>query len=83
MRMAAEKRMDRFKQLWWQDTQEMRVQFLGQEDHVEEEMATLSSILARKIPWTGDHLTGYSLWFHKELDTTEHSLTGTGSHAPQ
>ena len=30
----------------------MRVQSLGQEDPTEEEMATLSSILAWKIPWT-------------------------------
>ena len=32
--------------------QEIRVHFLGQEDPLEEEMATHSSILAWKIPWT-------------------------------
>ena len=32
--------------------QEMPVQSLGQEDSLEEEMATHSSILAWKIPWT-------------------------------
>ena len=32
--------------------QEMQVQFLGQEDALEKEMATHSSILAWKIPWT-------------------------------
>ena len=32
--------------------QEMRVQSLGQEDALEKEMATHSSILAWKIPWT-------------------------------
>ena len=32
--------------------QETRVQFLGQEDPLEEEMAIHSSILAWKIPWT-------------------------------
>ena len=32
--------------------QETRVQSLGQEDLLEQEMATHSSILARKIPWT-------------------------------
>ena len=32
--------------------QEMGVRFLGQEDPLEEEMATHSSILAWKIPWT-------------------------------
>ena len=37
-----------------QETQEMRVQSLGQEDPLEEEMATHSSILAWKIPWTED-----------------------------
>ena len=30
---------------------ETRVQFLGREDPQEEEMATHSSILARRIPW--------------------------------
>ena len=32
--------------------QETRVQSLGQEDHLEKEMATHSSILAWRIPWT-------------------------------
>ena len=32
--------------------QEMQVQPLGQEDPLEEEMATHSSIIAWKIPWT-------------------------------
>ena len=32
--------------------QEPRVQSLGQEDPLEKEMATHSSILAREIPWT-------------------------------
>ena len=32
--------------------QEMRVQSLGQEDPLEEDMETHSSILAWKIPWT-------------------------------
>ena len=35
-----------------QETQEMRVQFLGWEDPLEEEMATYCSILAWRIPWT-------------------------------
>ena len=35
-----------------QETPETRVQSLGQEDPLEEEMATHSSILAWKIPWT-------------------------------
>ena len=33
-----------------QETQEMRVQSLGQQDPLEEEMATHSSILAWRIP---------------------------------
>ena len=32
--------------------QETQVQFLGQEDPMEKEMATRSSILAWRIPWT-------------------------------
>ena len=32
--------------------QETRVQSLGQEDPLEKEMATHSSILAERIPWT-------------------------------
>ena len=33
---------------------EIWVRSLGQEDTLEKEMATHSSILARKIPWTGE-----------------------------
>ena len=35
-----------------QETQEMWIQSLGPEDPLEKEMATHSSILAWKIPWT-------------------------------
>ena len=35
-----------------QETQETWVLFLGQEDPLEEDMATHSSILGWKIPWT-------------------------------
>ena len=35
-----------------QEMQETWVQSLGWEDPLEEEMATLSSVLAWKIPWT-------------------------------
>ena len=34
------------------ETQETLVRFLGREDPLEEEMATHSSILAWRIPWT-------------------------------
>ena len=48
-------------------TWETWVQSLGQEDLLEEEMASHSSILAWKIPWS---LVGYSPWGLKELGTT-------------
>ena len=35
-----------------QKTQETQVRSLGQEEPLEEEMATCSSLLALKIPWT-------------------------------
>ena len=35
-----------------QETQEMQFQSLGQENALEEDMATHSSILAWEIPWT-------------------------------
>ena len=34
--------------------QEMQVQSMGGKDPLEKEMATLSSILAWEIPWTGE-----------------------------
>ena len=37
-----------------QETQEMRVQSLGWEDSLEKEMATYSSVLAWRIPGTGE-----------------------------
>ena len=48
----------------------MWVRSLGQEDPLEEEMTTHSSILAWRIPWT-ENLVGYSPWGHKESDMTE------------
>ena len=53
-----------------QKTQEMQVGFLDQEDPLEPEMATHSSILVWEIPWT-EELEGYSPYCQKELDTTE------------
>ena len=47
--------------------QEMQARSWGQEDPLEREMATHSSILARRIPWTEEPL-GYSPWGRKELD---------------
>ena len=53
-----------------QEMQETWVLSLGQENPLEEEMATHSSILARKILWTEEPV-GYSLWGHEELNMAE------------
>ena len=45
--------------------------FLGQEDSLEKGMATHSSILAWRIPWTEEPGGLYSPWSCKELDMTE------------
>ena len=45
-----------------------QVQFMGQEDPLEREMATHSSTLAWKIPWMEEPV-GYSPWGHKESDS--------------
>ena len=47
----------------------MWVRSLGQEEPLEEDTATHSSILAWEIPWTEEPV-GYSPWGHKELDAT-------------
>ena len=52
-----------------QETQEMWIRTLGGEDTLEEEMATHSSILDWKIPWTEEPV-GYSSNGQKELDMT-------------
>ena len=49
--------------------QETWIWSLGQEDPLEKEMATHSSILAWEIPWTEE--PGYSPWGHKKSDVTE------------
>ena len=54
--------------------QKAQVQSPGWEDLLEKEMATYSTVLAWKIPWTekpGRSLVGYSPRGHKESDTTE------------
>ena len=48
--------------------QETWVQSLDWEDLLEKGMATHSSTLAWKIPWT-EEPGGYSPWGHKESDT--------------
>ena len=53
-----------------QETEEMWVQSLGQEDLLEKEMATHSSVLPGKSHGQRS-LEGFSPWGHKESDTTE------------
>ena len=55
--------------------QEMWVRSLGLEDPLEKEMATLSSTLARRIPWT-EEPGGLQSMGLQESDTTE-QLTHT------
>ena len=50
--------------------QETRVQFLGQEDPLEKEMATHSNIFAWRIPWTEEPGKLQSMGL-QELDMTE------------
>ena len=49
---------------------ETRVQSLDGEDPLEKGMATHSSILAWRIPWT-EEPGGLQSWGHKKWDTTE------------
>ena len=46
--------------------QKTLVRSLGQEDPLEEEVATYSSILAWEIPWT-EEPGGYIPWGHKRV----------------
>ena len=50
--------------------QETKVRSLGREDLLEKGMATHSSILAWRIPWT-EEAGGLQSWGCEELDTTE------------
>ena len=59
-----------------QETQETPVQSLDQEDPLEEETASYSSILAWKFHGQKS-LVGYSPWGHKESDVTERARTLT------
>ena len=58
-------RLKRLPAMW-----ETWVRPLGREDPLEKEMATHSSILARRIPWT-EELGGLQSTGRKESDTTE------------
>ena len=58
-----------------QQTQEMWIRSLSQDDLLEEELATHSSILALKIPWTEDPggLMSIGLQRIGHNQTTEHT----------
>ena len=58
-------RVKRLPTMW-----ESQVRSLGREDPLEKEMATHSSTLAWKIPWT-EKTVGYSPRDRKRSDTTE------------
>ena len=54
--------------------QERQVRSLGGEDPLEKEMATQSSVLAWRIPWT-EEPSKFRFMGLKELDMTEHTHT--------
>ena len=60
-----------------QETQEIRVQSLGQEYSLEEKTAIHSSVLAQETHGQ-KRLIGYSPWGCKEQDTNEHTHTHAG-----
>ena len=60
-----------------QEMQEMWVRSPGQEDALEEEMATHSSILAWEIPWTDFHGGLQFMRLQKSWDMTEHAVSCT------
>ena len=51
--------------------QETQVLSLGWEDPLEKEMATHSTILAWRIPWTEEPVGLHSPWGHKASDMIE------------
>ena len=61
------KRLPAMRETW--------VRSLGREDPLEKEMATHSSILAWRIPWT-EELGGLQSMGHKELDMTDVGFPG-------
>ena len=58
--------------------QEIWVQSMGLEDPLEKGIATHSSILTWRIPWT-EEPEGCSPWGHRESDVTERTRTHTHS----
>ena len=60
-----------------QETQETNVQFLGQEDPLEEKMVSHSSILACEIPWTEDPGRLQSVGSQSQTQLNMHTQTLT------
>ena len=60
---------------------ETQVLSLDWEDPLEKKMATHSSILAWKLPWTEEPGRLQSKWGHKESDTTERRHFTSSLHA--
>ena len=57
-----------------QETQETQVRSLGQEDPLEKEMATYSSIVAWKISWTGELGGLQSRGLQSQTRLNEHTM---------
>ena len=64
-----------------QETQETQVESLGQEDPLEREMATCSSVLAWEIPWAEEPCGLQSV--QSELSDEAHRHTGHHRFKPQ
>ena len=60
-----------------QETQETQVLSLGQEDPLEKEMATHSSILAWKIPWTEEAGGLQSMGSQSQTGFSTHTQAGS------
>ena len=58
-------------------TQKTRVQSLDQEDLLEKETATHSSMLAWRVPWTEEPGGLYTPWDHKGSEQLSDSITTT------
>ena len=61
----------------------LQVGSLGWEDPLEKEMATHSSFLDWRIPWTEEPGRSYRPCGHREPDTAEHVLALEGARALQ
>ena len=59
--------------------QKTQVRSLSWKDPLEKGMATHSSILAWRIPWTEESGGVFSSWSHKNSDTTEQLNTYTNT----